>query len=692
MATATSGSPSLAALKAFDDAVALVLPKVPLTHREFARRYITMPPNGPHGNEPYRESWQPVLGVLWDELDRNYWREVVVTGPVQASKSFGALVVPTLRDIVELRYSPIVGVPEADMFADKWDQDFKPVMQASSALRWLLPDIGSGQRGGRVRDRVTFGNGTDLKVMSRGGQATNKAGYTAPRLRITEAAGFSEASGSERDEESDAYRQLIGRLGAFDLTDPRRLVMIEGTGTIEEHLPWRLRGKDDDDVLVSTRSRLLSPCPHCEAWISPEREHLVGWQSATSMMQALEQARFICPSCEQAIDDDQRRASMQDVRIVHCGQDITPGGEVTGEIPPVLRLWFRWSAWHNCLINAGTVAVAEWEAAQVDEGTIDRENAERDLCQKKWALPFKSKLAENEPLNPQVVRKRVNEWQRGLLPADTVRVTIGVDIGAYTSYWFAIAFREGGELHVPAYGRFNVKLTKSDDLSSRIQHSLEEFNENVVLVGFPVEGSDGMRLPDAVGVDLGYMPDDVAKALKTFGRGWSNRWQGMRGRGGSAKQFGKNNGGYNHPTHIVKNQTTGRRWYADLNFERGIPEITFDADYWLLHMHDALRASSDSKTAMTFHRKDEPKQHDKVSIQLTAEELTKKWDPAKGGLVEKWVKKAENHWGDCAKMAMVMADVVSMRARPRPRTNAPVEQNGNGRRFKPAFSRRGSAR
>lgn len=239
-----------------------------------------MPPGGPHGGESYQDEWQPVLGLLWDELDRNYWWEVVITAIVQGSKSFGGLVVPTLRDVFELRYEPIVGVPEADMFADKWDKDFRPVLEASPALEELIPEKGSGAKGGRAKDRVTLGNGVDIKVMSRGGQATNKAGYTSPRLRITEAAGFSAASSSEKDEEADPYRQLVARLGAFKLTDPRRLVMIEGTGTVAEALPWRLRGDDEDAKLISSRSRIVSPCPHCRAWISPEREHLVGWQEA----------------------------------------------------------------------------------------------------------------------------------------------------------------------------------------------------------------------------------------------------------------------------------------------------------------------------------------------------------------------------------------------------------------------------
>lgn len=620
-----------------------------------------MPDGGPRGGERYRDDWQPVIGVLWDELDRNHWKEVAVTGPVQASKSFGALVVPTLRDIVELKYSPILGVPEADMFADKWDRDFKPVLESSHDLRWLLPEVGSGQRGGRVRDRVTFGNGTDLKVMSRGGQSTNKAGYTTPRLRITEAAGFSEASTSDRDEEADTYRQLVSRLGAFDLMDPRRLVLIEGTGTIADHLPWRLRGADDDERLISTRSRLVSPCPHCEAWISPEREHLVGWQNAESVMQAYEQARFVCPECGLEIDDEQRRAAMQDVRIVHYGQEITPGGNIVGDLPPVFRLWFRWSAWHNCLVNAGTVAAAEWEADQIEEGTSDRENAERDLCQKKWAVPFVSTLADQEPLKAQTIRKKTDQWPRNILPPDTRFLTVGCDLGDWTGWWFSIAWRECGELYCPAYGAFDVKRTQDDDIETRFPGAISEFIEEVIEPGFFVEGG-GNILPDAVWFDCGYRPDDVASAIRSRGKVFANRYRACRGRGASVRgRSGAAGAAYQHPKKVTTGKPRiGTQWFMEINHERRIPEITFNADYWKLYLDSRLRAMRGCKGALSFYRADSKNEHAKVSNHLANEQFIKTWKPGVG-LVEEWVLSGDNHWKDAAAMACAAGDSVGFR-------------------------------
>jgi hypothetical protein len=638
---------------AFADFFVRCRPRIPLSHREFAERFIRLA-TGPYAGQPFRVDRQPFTGLLFDELDSGRWPEIHITGPSQSSKTLSGFVIPTLRDVVELKEDVLIGVPEADMAADKWDKDFLPTLRESPDLMWLIPDKGPGSRGGRIKDRVTLGNGVDIKIMSRGGQDTAKAGYTARRIRVTESAGFSQAA--EASVEADPLRQLKARQRSFRRAE--RSLIVEGTITIEEELPYRARGHDDDDKLISTRSRIVSPCPFCGEHICPGREHLVGWQDAETEQEATDRACFICPSCSKLINDEMRRASMAECRLVHWGQSVDQNGRVVGDLPPVSTLWFQWHAWHNLLLDAADTAIDEWKASQLEEGTAERENAEKELCQFAHSVPFKSKLAENEPLSAQVVRKRTDEWQKNLLPADTVKLEIGVDVGDWTAWWVAVAFRENGQLHVPAYGAFDVKRQDNDELATRIIRSLTEFNESTVLAGFPVEGSDGLRLPDGVGVDIGHMPDEVCAAVRTFGRGWGNRWKPMRGRGGSRRQVGKNNGGYNHPLQVTQARPlVGNQWFAELNLHRRLFEVTFNADYWLLHMQDRLRATPGGKGALTLYKKDIPNEHDRISNHWTAEQLKRSWDPTKGGLVEKWVKNGQNHLGDALKMALVMGDI-----------------------------------
>jgi hypothetical protein len=632
-------------------------PRRPLTHLEFAEKYVKHA-TGPYKGFYFRGHRQPFVRLLFHELDAGGWTAIYVTGTSQSGKTLGAFVIPTLRQAVGLQEDALIGVPEADMAADKWDKDFLPTLNASEQLSWLVPTKGPGSKGGKIKDRITLGNGIDIKIMTRGGQDTNKAGYTARVIFVTEAKGWS--GRSEKSSEANDLRKLIARQRSHKRKS-RRLV-VEGTVGVETELPWTARGGDgDNDPLISTKSRIECPCPHCEAFICPGRDCLVGWQEARTEWEVEDLACFVCPVCGMKITDAQRRAAMADCVLVHHGQRVQKG-VVIGDPPPTSTLWFPWGAWHNCLLDAADTAIDEWKASQIEEGTQEREDAERELTQFAHAIPFKSTLAKADPLDARVIRGRYQQWQRGLLPHDTKFVTIGVDMGRWTGWWFAIAFRATGELHCPAYGAFDVcRNGQSDDEASRIVSSLAEFDQRVVQAGFPQEGVDGLRLPDAVMIDMNYLPDNVAEFVRAQGKGWNNRYKCGRGAGSSLGKR-KRNAGYHHPHQLtIQRPKAGTQWFVEMNYERRIPEITFNADFWLTHLHDRLRIAPGNKGALTLYVPNLRNEHAKVSNHLAAEELKKAFDPEKGGIVEKWICKGDNHWGDAAKMALVMGDWLGFR-------------------------------
>lgn len=653
MVTVAREAPANARRQARASLLSRSVPNPTLSVRQFAERYVRLPKTSPFGNVPFRCHRQPYSGLLFAELESGNWKTIVVCGPSQSGKTLQAFVIPILRDVLELRLNTVAAFPEADMASDKWDTDFLPTLKDSPELQHLIPTKGPGSRSGRIKDRVSLGNGVDIKIMSRGGKDTAKAGYTSPRVYVTEAAGWSHSG--EKSQEANPLRQLRARTKAFKRKDPRRCLLVEGTLTVEDELPWNARGEDDDEKFISTRSRILSPCPHCGRWISPERKDLFGWQYAVSEDEAANEAAFVCPDCSKPISEDQRQASVTECRLVHAGQSVDEHGEVVGDRPPTSTLWFHWQAWHNLLREAADFAVAEWEADQLEEGTEEHENAQKELAQFDFSEPFKSTLADHEPLKPKLIRKRTDRWKRNVIPHDTAQLTAGIDLGEFTGWPYVMAHREGGQKHVPSYGGFDVCTDKGQDVESRIVASLHEYASGTIEEGFPQEGSDGALIPGVVLIDGGWMPNAVARFIREKGGVGQQRYWLSRGRGASTKQ-----GGYVHPPKLGGRVVMiGNQWRGDINHDRQIIEITFNADFWKLKLASMLRAKADTKGSLAFFQPEMKNEHAKVSNHHGNEQYVKRWEIGKG-LVEGWVVSGDQHLNDAAVLALVAADIAGV--------------------------------
>lgn len=615
---------------------------------EFAEGEIVIP-TGEYQGQRWRADRQPWTKCLFREMDSGRWSTIVTTGPSQSGKTQSCFAIPTLHTIAELKENFVLGVPDEDMADKKWRTDLLPIMKASPRLRDLIPQEGPGSRGGKVRDTIQFGNGVVAAVMTRGSGDASKAGFTARVIHVTEAADWSQ--GTETSQEADPLRQLRARQRSF--TRKRRRLLVEGTVKIAEWLPWKLRG-EEGDPLISTMSRLVTPCPHCGEWISPEREHFVGWKGAASEDEACNEATFICPSCSAILTDEDRRKSNRDVKLLHHGQEIARDGTITGDLPPVSTLWFRYSQWNNLLIEPSDLAEDEWKASQLAEGTQDRDDAERELCQFQWCIPFVSTLTDHEPLKASNIQKRIEGWKRNELPEDTEKITIGVDLGDWKGWWVAIAWRKSGQRHVCAYGNFKIKRNSNDEVESRIIAALHEFADSVVEPGFFKRGSTTAMVPDRVWVDGGYLPNSVAAFVRERGTFRSNRYRLCRGRGKS--QTHGNKAQYQHPVRKSTAQPNmGREWFAAPNYERRIKEYTFNADYWKQNAHEGLRASPEAPGAVTLYRAERAKEHDQIANHWANEQLKKMWVPGKG-LVEDWDQTGANHMLDCLAMASAAGD------------------------------------
>ncbi|HMP08133.1 MAG TPA: phage terminase large subunit family protein, partial [Lacipirellulaceae bacterium] len=484
---------------------------------------------------------------------------------------------------------------------------------------------------------------------------SSKAGFSTRNVHITEAPAWSHSP--EKSKEGKPLDQVAGRMRSIRWQD-RRLI-VEGTVTTADELPWSLRGEDADHA-ISTDSRIVTPCPHCRAWISPEREHLKGWQEATSVLEACDKATWICPACGRPISDAERRDANRECRLLHAGQSIERG-HVVGDPPATDTLWFRWSQWHNLLLEAADSARDEWLAAQQPEGTEDHESKEKVLAQQVWCRPYQSQLAEAEPLKAETVRRRRDSWERNVLPPDATHCAIGVDCGKWTGWWLMLAGRANGAVHVPAYGAFDVCTSDADEVKSRLMAALSTVIEETFEAGFlqaaEAGGAEQRRLAEQVWIDRGWMKDEVCEIVRRQGDPLRCRYRAAKGFGRSSRAKSP----YYAPDKITKARPwVGDRWYAEIDPLDRVVKFNFDADYWKLRIHEWLRTKPAVKGSLTFFRPDSPNEHAKLGHHLCNEQFRREWIPGRG-YVDRWVRKGANHWLDCAAMAAAALDYAGYR-------------------------------
>ena len=336
--------------------------------RQFAEEEIIIP-DGPFQGRHFRCHRQPYTGLWFDAVDSGCWSRHVATGPTQSGKTLACFVIPIVYHLFEVGETVICGLPDMDMAADKWREDLLPVIE-QSRYRELLPKRGGGSRGGRV-ETIQFRNGATLKYMSGGGGDKSRAGYTSRVVAVTETDGMDQPGGTSR--ESDKITQLEARTRAYG---SRKRIYLECTVSTEEGRTWQ-------EYKSGTQSSILLPCPHCRAWVAPEREHFVGWQGADSQAAARASGAFSCPECGEFWTAEQRIEANRQGKLIHRGQSIGADGQVTGAPPATDTLGFRWSAVNNLFLAPGDIAADEWRASR----SADEENAEREMRQFVWCLP-----------------------------------------------------------------------------------------------------------------------------------------------------------------------------------------------------------------------------------------------------------------------------------------------------------------
>ena len=454
------------------------------TRAQFAEDEIVVP-NGPHANEPFRLSTQPYSRLFYDEIDSGLYNEIIVTGPSQTGKTLQFFVIPLLYHLFEIGESVIGAVPDYDMVQDKFEQDIEPVLRLTRYWRYM-PAVGRGSKGGRAA-KVRFKNGVELRWMTAGGGDKSRSGYTARVVCMTETDGFDTQAATST--EASKIAQIEARQRAYD---DNKIIYKECTVTTKTGHTW-------SRYTAGTASRLMLPCPYCDSFEVYEREHLVGWKSATTDVEAAENSFFHCPACGEQLSEADRHLANRNAKLVHKNQEIVDG-QIVGDAPKTRTLGLRWSAANNLLVKAGTVGVDEFEAAR----SIDEDDAQRKLCQFVWATPYVPIEDDNEDdITAESLARRVSGLLRSQYPEGS-KIALGIDVNKPVLHWTATALQVDGPGHIIDYGKTGLK-TRDIGFAAALTEGLQRLRERLEVYPFV-----------AAGIDSRWRPDDIADAIKSL--------------------------------------------------------------------------------------------------------------------------------------------------------------------------------
>lgn len=624
-------------------------------------------PNGPFQDERYRHHRHPISRIWFRAIDSGLWSRFAATGPTQNGKTLMCYVAPTLYHLFEIGETVIVGLPSMDMANDKWTQDFLPVIEASD-YRDLLPLRGEGSRGGQVKRSITFQNGATLRFMTGGGSDKKRAGYTARVVAVTETDGMDESGEASR--EADKIEQIEGRTRAYGRTGKR--IYLECTVSIEAGRIWQ-------EITRGTDSKIMRPCLHCRVFVCPERENLVGWETAESEEDAAAKAFWSCPACGEAWSEAERFAAVEKAVLVHRGQEVTTEGEVIGDPPATQTLGFRWSAIDNPFVTAGDLGAEEWTAKR----SRDQENAEKKMRQFVWTVPYEPPDVDLTPLDPAEIIERKSGMKKGLFPEDTIGIAIGVDTGKRALHWHVEAVGEDGKsLRVIDYG---IQTVEANRLG--VHRGLVEALRQ--LSGYFSRGwssPSGRQMgPSQVWIDSGYHEHtDAVYAFceemnkgRPFGQEIYRPTKGY----GEGQRIGRYLTPRGKSADIVY---MGKEYYISVVRRRnvilpGVLLVHINSDHWKSEFHQRLLMPQDAEGAITLFDTADPFEHAELTNHYVAERQKEKFIPGRGTVVIWERSNRNNHYLDAGYSSTTAADfIVRLAEIPVAEKRAAVISSGSG--------------
>jgi len=322
-----------------------------------------------HDEAPYLE------GPMQALTDRNYLTTAVV-GPARSGKT--AIGQNWIGQAVDVDCADmLVYAQTKDVLESYVKREIEPMIDAHQVMRERL--------GQKPKDRsMAFKRFRGMWIEFLSATYNNMINKSAPRVIITELDAFPEDLG-------DAYK----------LVSIRRETFGHESMVFAESHPDRAEGSEatswNNGIMKlyrdSDRRTWWWPCPHCSAFSSPTpgtaRHMVLDWPADASLDEIEEQARLVCPCCGGLIEDKWRRAMNLDGVWVGAGQEISPEGEISGELIRSRTAGFWITGLMSPFIIGGIGSLArEMAAARRTYETTGDDHDLKEVTVKRWGLPY----------------------------------------------------------------------------------------------------------------------------------------------------------------------------------------------------------------------------------------------------------------------------------------------------------------
>jgi hypothetical protein len=280
----------------------------------------------------------------------------------------------------------------------------------------------------------------------------------------------------------------------------------------------------------------------------------------------------------------------------------------------------------------------------------DAESIDAFLCEYQNDTKIFDQETEDDDsiLTSKVVQTRVNGYEQGEVPDETIGITAAMDVGKRFCNWTKIAWLPGNRGLICDYGIVEVFNFRAPSIEQSLHAALADWLE---AQGNSFTPPDWTLLDTSDGVLTDALYNFVLKAPE-FPPIAASKGYG-EGQGPKPQEF--------VPESERAERILGNHWYAKLNSNKGIWLYHPDANFWKLWVQERFASDpfdhetqKQNENTLTFFRPARVRAHQSFAKQIVAEE----WRAPKKGQKKRFVTVSEqNHWLDSTYMACAAAEM-----------------------------------